>query len=480
MLTDKTNSLHKLEPCAEDMKFLIQQAAELVIKYLSNMSNEPASNITNVSSHLAALVSNPISEEGTELEKILSLIDRDVVRAAVNTAGGTYQAYIPGGGIFASAVAEFIAASTNRYVGVWGVAPATVELETSVIRWLCKEVGYKENSKGILTSGGSLANFSAIVTARTTKLPKNFLSGIIYTSDQVHASVQKSAMLAGFPLENIRVIKTDENFKIKTNLLLEAIEKDKKDNLTPFLIVGSAGTTNTGAVDPISELVEIAQVNQMWLHIDAAYGGFFILTKRGQELFKGIDKADSITLDPHKGLFLPYGTGCLLVKEGKLLKQAHSVTADYLQDLTLAEDRMNFNDYSPELTKSFRGLRVWLPVKLYGVGAFRQYLDEKLDLAIWVCEELKKIPSMKIVATPQLSIVAFRYESKNSNSNQINLKLLEYILATQKTFISSTTINGQTVLRIAILSFRTHLKNVQATIDAIKEAIAKVEEEFKI
>ncbi|MBI4853163.1 MAG: aminotransferase class V-fold PLP-dependent enzyme [Acidobacteria bacterium] len=468
MLTNNPNSLHTLEPCAEDMQLLIQKTSDLLVNYFSNISNEPASNITNPEFHLAA-IGQPISEKGIKLEEALSLIDQHIVRCSVNTAGGTYQAYIPGGGVFAAAVGEFIAAATNRYVGVWGVAPAAVEIETSVIRWLCNEVGYKEKAKGILTSGGSLANFSAIVTARETLLPKNFLSGIIYTSDQVHASVYKAARLTGFSYDNIRAIETDEEFRIKPKALLEAIEKDKKQGLIPFLIVGSAGTTNTGAVDPISELADIAKANKMWLHIDAAYGGFFILTERGRKLFEGIEKADSITLDPHKGLFLPYGTGCLLVSDGARLKQAHQVGADYLQDLTFSEDRINFNDYSPELTRSFRGLRVWLPLKLYGIESFRKYLDEKLDLALWACKELKKIPGIEIIAKPQLSVIAFRYKSKKLN--ETNKKFLENILATQKTFISSTTINNELILRIAILCFRTHLREVQATIDAIKIAV---------
>lgn len=474
MLTNNLSSLHKLEPCAEEMQLLIEKAADLVVKYLSNISNEPASNITNLEPHLTA-ISQPISEKGIDLEEVLSLIDKHVIRCSLNTSGGTYQAYIPGGGVFAAAVGEFIAAATNRYVGVWGAAPIAVEVETSVIRWLCKEVGFPKSAKGILTSGGSLANFSAIVTARETLLAQNFLSGTIYTSTQVHASVQKAARLAGFPLDNIRAIEIDNQFRIKPLELLKAIEIDKNKGLTPFLIVASAGTTNTGAVDPISTLVDIAKANNMWLHIDAAYGGFFILTERGRELFKNIEKADSITLDPHKGLFLPYGTGCLLVGNGELLKKAHQVGAEYLQDLTLGEDRVNFNDYSPELTRSFRGLRVWLPLKLYGVEAFREYLDEKLDLAIWAYEELKKIPNIEIIAQPQLSVIAFRYKPKNGNINEINKKFLEKILETQKTFISSTTIDGNLTLRIAILCFRTHLREVQATIDAIKNAIAQLE-----
>ena len=464
-----------LEPTNEQMHNLISQAADLVINYLSNMSQQKASNIpTNIDSELSA-IRQPITENGIELEEIITLIKDQILKYSVNTAGGTYQAYIPGGGIFAAAVAEFIAAATNRYVGVWGVAPAGVEAEMAVICWLCKIVNYPNKAKGIFTSGGSMANFSAIVTARRAILPENFLSGIIYTSDQVHQSIQKAALMAGFPPQNVRLIASDKEFRLNPDNLLAAIQEDKEKGLTPFLIVGNVGTTNTGAIDPIDKLVEIAHKNNIWLHIDAAYGGFFILTERGKELFSAIEHADSITLDPHKGLFLPYGTGCLLVRDGEFLKRAHQVTASYLQDLDLAEEIINFNDYSPELTRSFRGLRLWLPLKLYGEASFREYLDEKLDLASYVSDQLKQIPNIEIVAEAQLSVVAFRYLPKSGDINQINRELLSRINATQKTFISSTVINGQVILRVAILCFRTHLEAVQATIQAIKIAISQIE-----
>jgi aromatic-L-amino-acid decarboxylase len=474
MRVEGKSRLHVLDLSEKEMLSLVNQASDLIVKYLSNMADEPSSNLNNISSHLAS-IRDSITEQATPLEEILPLIRNDIIGCAVNTAGGTYQAYIPGGGVFAAAVGELIAAASNRYAGVGGVAPVAVEVELTVIRWLCKLANYPKTAKGILTSGGSMANFSAIVTARRTLLPENFFSGIIYASDQVHLSIQKAALLAGFPPKNVRMIASDKNFCIKTEDLLKNIQADKDAGLQPFLIVGSAGTTNTGAVDPLSTLASIAQEYNLWLHIDAAYGGFFLLTERGQELFQGIEKADSITLDPHKGMFLPYGTGCLLVRDGDLLKQAHQVTANYLQDLDLNEEIVNFNDYSPELTRSFRGLRVWLPLKLYGAASFREYLDEKLDLAIWACEELKKIPNIKIIAEPQLSVVAFRYQPKTGDVNQTNKKLLKEINATGKTFISSTTIDGQVVLRVAILCFRTHLAEVQNTIQAIKLAISMIE-----
>jgi aromatic-L-amino-acid/L-tryptophan decarboxylase len=462
--------MKELEPSAEQMQELVNTAARMVIDYLANMRGGPASTIDK-SRDPALLLREPMPESGTPMQDLISILRQTVVDCAVNTAGGTYQAYIPGGGIFSAAVGEFIAAATNRYVGVWQVAPGTVELEATVIRWFTSLVGYGENAWGILTSGGSLANFSAIVAARRSMLPENFLTGTIYASDQVHHSIQKAAILAGFPVRNVRIIPSDEKFRIRVDALSARVEEDRRSGMTPFLIIGSAGTTNTGAVDSLDALADLAEQEKLWFHVDAAYGGFFALTERGRELFRGLERADSITLDPHKGLFLPYGTGCLLARNGEALRRAHQVEASYLQDLDMGPEQINFADYSPELTRSFRGLRAWLPLKLYGAAAFRRYLEEKMELARWACDQLRKIDTIEIIAEPQLSVVAFR--AVGDDPNRINRNLLERINATRRTFISSTTIDGQMILRIALLCFRTHREDVENTIEAIRVSIGE-------
>lgn len=466
--------INSLEPDATTLREMMHATEEMIINFLTTLPDHPAQNLAHTNEHIEHW-HEPLPEQGTALEQLLTEIRERVIDCAVNTAGGTYQAYIPGGGIFAAGLAELIAAVSNRFVNVWAVAPCAVELEANVLQWLCQVMGYGEQAKGIFTSGGSLANFSAVVAARVAKLPEDFLKGTIYVSEQTHQSVKKSALLAGFPARNIRAIATDAQFRIISEAVLTQIEADRAEGLMPFMIVANAGTTNTGAVDDIAALAKIAQQEHLWLHVDAAYGGFFQLTERGCTLFQGIEQADSITLDPHKGMFLPYGTGCLLVRNGETLRKAHQIEAAYLQDL--GESSINFTDYSPELTRSFRGLRVWLPLKLYGVNVFRAYLNEKLDLAQWACEQLKTIERLEIFAEPQLSIVAFRYAAQineQGNENHWNKLLLQKVVASKKTFISSTTIAGKVVLRIAILSFRTHQKEVAATIEAIRAATKEV------
>jgi aromatic-L-amino-acid decarboxylase len=234
--------------------------------------------------------------------------------------------------------------------------------------------------------------------------------------------------------------------------------------------VGSAGTTNTGRIDPLSELASFAEAEGLWFHVDAAYGGFFQMTERGRTRFAGIERADSITLDPHKGMFLPYGTGCLLVRDRALLRQAHQVQAEYLQDLAPEDEIPNFADYSPELSRDFRGLRVWLPLKLHGAEAFRDALDEKLDLAEWLYETLRDTPGFELPWEPDLTVVPFRYRPRAGDAEAFNRRLLERINASRRVFLSSTIIDGRFVLRACILSFRTHRDRIEEAAEIIRDA----------
>jgi len=396
--------------------------------------------------------------------------------SSFNTAGPGYLAYIPGGGLFPSAVADLIANAVNRYVGVWVTAPALVQLELNVVRWFCEIVGYGAASGGILTSGGSLANLSAITTARRERLPEAFWSGTIYTSDQTHHSVRKSAVLAGFPEANVREIPSNDHREMRVDALEAQITADREAGLEPFLVIASAGTTNTGAIDPLNEIADLAEREHLWMHVDGAYGAFFALTERGRALMGGLDRADSITLDPHKGLFLPYGTGCLLVREEESLRRAHATFAEYMPVMQHDADFVDFCDISPELSRDFRGLRAWLPIKLFGIDAFRDCLDEKLDLARWAAEQLQDIPDMEIVAEPQLSLVAFRLAPAGLTGDTLdtlNRDIIRRVNERQNVYLTGTIVAGRFALRICVLSFRTHLDRMEQCLVDISEAIAE-------
>jgi len=328
----------------------------------------------------------------------------------------------------------------------------------------------------VLPTGGSMANFTAVVTARNEKLGHNFSGGILYASDQVHHSVQKAASLAGFPHSNVHEIPSDERLRMRLDVLDESIARDRAGGLEPFMIVGSAGTTNTGAVDDLRGIAAIARRHSIWFHVDAAYGGFFILTERGRAVMRGIEEADSITLDPHKALFIPYGTGSLLVRDAAALQRAHSLHAVYLPQMQEEAGLVDFCEISPELSRSFRGIRVWLPLKMAGVDAFRRQLDEKLDLTLWATEQLRLLPGVEIVAEPQLSIVGFRFVRQGLSSdelNRINEQILARINDRKRVMVTSTVVGGRYVIRICVVSFRTHADRMAMAIEDIRAAIAE-------
>ncbi|HYH47615.1 MAG TPA: aminotransferase class I/II-fold pyridoxal phosphate-dependent enzyme, partial [Thermoanaerobaculia bacterium] len=450
--TDTSRSF-PLEPTPDEMRRLVEQAMARIVPHVASLPDQPAAD-TAGAIDLARSLAEPMPEAGTPLPALLDLIFDRAVPKSFNTAGPGYLAYIPGGGLFLAAVADLIADSVNRYVGVFAAAPALSQLEANAVAWFGQIVGYPASSRGILTSGGSLANLTGIVTARRERLPEDFLSGVLYASDQAHHSVEKAALLAGFPAGNVRVIATDERFRMRLDALESAIAEDRARGLTPFLIAANAGTTNTGAIDPLPELADLAARHRLWLHVDAAYGGFFLLTDEGRQALSGIERADSIVLDPHKGLFLPYGTGALLVRDGAALRRAHSVQADYMPPIQDDADLVDFCEISPELSRPFRGLRVWLPLKLYGASAFREALAEKLALARWATEQLRTMPEIEILAEPQLSIVAFRLRPAvidEAALNDLNRRFLAAINRRNRVHLTATMLGDRFALRICVL-----------------------------
>lgn len=464
---------YPLEPSSAEMRHLADEAMQRIVRHIESLPGQPAANTEGAAKYARTLV-EPLPRRGESYERLLDLLFDELIPRSFTASSPGYLAYIPGGGIFHAAIADLISDAVNRYTGVFAAAPALAQIEANVIRWLCEIVGYPPSSSfGILTTGGSLANFTAVVTARKKLLPEDFLRGTLYCSDQVHHSFQKAANLAGFPYANIREIPSDERFRMCIEDLDTAIARDRRDGWIPFLVVGSAGTTNTGAVDDLERLGDVAARENLWLHVDGAYGAFFMLTERGRSAMRGISAADSIVLDPHKTLFLPYGTGGLLVRDGSLLRRAHSAHADYLPEMQ-EEELLDFCEISPELSRPFRGLRVWLPLKMFGIEPFIEQLDEKLDLIEYATEKLRRIDGIEIVAEPQLTVVAFRFVKEGADLNALNRDLLDRINARKRVFLTPTIVGGLFVIRICIVSFRTHRDRVDMALDDIRAAVDSV------
>lgn len=457
-----------LDPAPQDMRAMGESALAYVIDFIHGLDDAPAE-ATEGALELARTLRAAPPETGGDFDELMTQVQKAVART-FEFSGPGYLAYVPGGGLFTAALADFVALGVNRFVGLWQASPAVVQIEENVGRWLCDLFDYPAGSQGMLLSGGSMANLSAMVTARHARLGEDFTDGTYYVSEQAHASVTKAATIAGFAKRNVRIVPTDDRLRMDPEALRALVREDRAAGLRPFLVGASAGTTNTGAIDPLETIADVAEEEGLWLHIDGAYGGFFQLTDRGRAWFRGIERSDSVTLDPHKGLFLPYGTGGLVVRDGEALRAAHYEGAAYLQDLPPTGELPNYSDHSAELSRDWRGLRVWMPLTLHGVQAFREALEEKLDLTMYLYRALGEDPRIELPwGEPQLSTVPLRLKDAD---DEMQKAFLARINASKRVFLSSTVIHGAYTLRVCIVSHRTHKDRIDECVEIIGRAAA--------
>ena len=413
-------------------------------------------------------------ERGVALEPLLDTLFRDLIPRSFTASGPGYLAFIPGGGIYPAALADFIANSTNRYTGVWQAAPALVQLEANALDWLREWMDFPAETRGLFTTGGSMATFNAIVCARERYLGAEIRRGVLYTSDQAHHSVLKSAKLAGVMPHRVRAIASDDRFRLRIDLLRDAIAADRRAGLTPFAVVSSAGTTNTGAVDPLDAIADVCAAESLWHHIDGAYGAFFYLCDDLRDTLRGLPRADSLTLDPHKGMFLPYGNGALLVRDGAALRAAHEATAPYLPAMPHPEDFYDPSQHGPELSRGFPGLRVWLSVKLFGTAAFRAAIAEKRALTLEAARRVAGLPGIIMDADPELSLFAFhltRPGASRADEDAATRALMEETTTRGRVMVTGCTTHGRYLGRVCVLSFRTHEAQIDALVDDFSAVI---------
>jgi len=463
------NSSRLLEPSVEERKHTREKIINYTVDFIENIYNINAFNLSSNTGE--GLLDCPISEDPQPIEKLIELFRDNVDFPNLNPASGGHLGYIPGGGIYNSALGDYLADITNRYAGLFYAGPGAVRMENMLIRWMAEIVGFPKETVGNLASGGSIANLIAIVTARdafnisSADIPNS----VIYLSHEVHHCIDKAIRIAGLKECTIKFVELDNNYKIDPIALKSEIEKDKAEGKKPWLIIASAGTTDFGVIDPLDDIAEIAKQNNMWFHVDGAYGAFFVLSETGKPRLKGIEKADSLVMDPHKGLFLPYGLGVVLVKDKNKLNAAHYYKANYLQDAVAIEEEPSPADLSPELTKHFRGLRLWLPLMLHGTKPFKDALEEKLLLTRYFYEELSNVEGFEMGPEPELSVASLRYVPQNGEANEFNRLLLKEIHKDGRVFLSSTNVDGKFIIRVAVLAFRTHLQTINLTLKILKE-----------
>jgi len=412
--------------------------------------------------------------EAVPINELVRYVEERVNKPGINMSTGALMGFIPGGGVFESALGDYMAAVANRYAGMFYASPGAVRMENAMIRWSGEMIGYTGHFGGSLTSGGSMANLTAITTARHAMGIRNrdAESTVIYTTKRTHHSVFKALKVSGLHECIMRTIDLDASYRIDVTKLDQQIIDDKEAGLKPFLCIINAGSTDIGAVDQPIPVSKITKRHGIWLHIDAAYGGFFMLTRWGKEFLKGIEQADSVILDPHKGLFLPYGTGIVLVKKASHLIDTFKYHASYLQDAESTTVEESPTDVSAELSKHFRGMRMWLPLKIHGVAPFRDALDEKLLLTRYLWDNIREL-GFETGPYPDLTIVIFRYKRPGVDTDALNHHIIDDIRNDGRIFLSSTSLEGVFYLRVAILSFRTHKRHIDLLIELLKKSLQK-------
>ena len=463
-----------LDPGAEDRAALWEATRAYSEGFLGALPEAPAFVLKDRPG--AGLADFPIPEAGRPFPQVLGALAEHVDGVGANGASGRHLAFIPPSSLFAGALGDLLAAITNRYAAYFFAGPGAVRMENQVLGWLAREMGLPEGSSGNLAAGGSMAHLVGICTAREAAGLKaaDYPKACVYLSDQAHHCLVKALRVAGMGEAPVREIPTDADFRMRPEALEAAILADLRAGLRPWLLVPTAGTTNTGAVDPLEACADLAERHGLWLHTDGAYGASFALTDVGKAALRGLERCDSLVLDPHKGLFAPLGLGVLLTRHLEPLRKAHAFQADYLPSPPEDLEELSPSETTLEFSKHARALRLWLPLQFHGVAAFRVALEEKLLLARYAYERLQAMPGVDPGPAPQLSVLAFRFRPSSGDADAFNQALLQRLTAEGRIFLSGTKLNGAFHLRLAILAARTHKDQVDEALDRLQSEAAKL------
>jgi aromatic-L-amino-acid decarboxylase len=451
-----------LELDVETMRRLGYRAVDLLVERLAALDGEPAWRGAS-RADLDARFHEPAPEEPGDAEALVERLAAEVLPLAQQTDHARFLAYIPGTPTWPSVIGDLLAGGANIFGGTWLAAAGASEIEIVVLDWFKSWLGYPADAGGVLVSGGSEANLTAFACARLARVGAHRPEAVVYHSAQSHSSVGRAFRVLGFAADRVRAVPVDGDRRLRTDALEIMVAGDEAAGLRPLLVAANAGATNTGAVDPLDAVADLCAERDLWLHVDGAYGGFAALSERGRALLSGIERADSITLDPHKWLSQPWGTGCLLVREPGLLERAFSMTAEYLQDVPSGGPEVNFADRGIQLTRPARALKIWLSVKTFGTGAFRDAVDRTIDLGGFAQERIERSESLELLSPATLGIVCFRRRGEGGEEvlEELNAALLARFTRAGIGYLSSTRLEGRYALRICASGHRTRVEDVE-------------------
>jgi aromatic-L-amino-acid/L-tryptophan decarboxylase len=453
----------------------LRRYGEQVLDYvLTHHETLPRQEIGRYASRaeMEALLREPPPEAPQPFEDVLRAFADNVAPYACRTNHPRFLAFIPAAPNYLAGLAEWLCAATNFFAGVWLEASGPSQVELIVLDWFTQFLGLPVETRGVLTGGGSEANLTALVVARERLTEQQRGRAVLYVTEQRHWSVDRAAKVIGLRPDQLHPVPADAEFQLDPAKLQSCVAADRRAGLHPWAVVANGGATNTGAVDPLAALADVCAAERLWLHVDAAYGWAAVLTDEGRRDLDGIARADSVTLDPHKWLAQPYDAGCVLVRDGRLLVQTFALRPDYMQDVEPAGDEVNFADHGIALTRRFRALKIWLSLKVLGVGWHRQLVTRSCQLAELAQALLEREPGFEILSPRRLSVVCFRYVPKPASEDidldRLNLALIDAVRATGRAFLSSTRLHGRVAIRVCFVNWRTTTADVEEVIALLK------------
>ena len=468
-----------LQMAPELMRDLARKAAEFLVERIERLPEGDAWEGDFRQELEKQLMEDP-PEDGRPAAEVLERAARQILPVAVQHDHPRFFGFIPSSPTWPGVLADFLAAGWNINTVTWLVASGPSQLELVVIDWFRRWLGYPEGAGGLFTSGGSAASIDALVAAREAAgHPER---ATVYMSDQSHSVLSRGAMIIGVRPECVRTVPSDGRFRLDMEALARAVAEDRAAGFNPIAVCANAGASSTGAIDPLEAVADYCQAEGIWLHVDAAYGGFAIVTDKGKRLLAGIERADSIGLDAHKWFFQPYETGCLLVKDASTLENVFALHHDVLQDTVWGANHPNFADRSLQLSRSFRALKVWMSVQTFGLAAFRRAVSQGMELAARAEAYVRASPILAITNPASLGIVCFRIKPPDADLDEaalekINRNVLARVFWEDPAFVSSTSLRGTFSLRLCILNHTTTWDDVHQTLEAIerfgREALSK-------
>jgi len=456
-----------LELSQEEMRALGYRVVDLLSDHFGRLGGKRVGTKGDPAILRPALLEPPPAKP-VPPDEIFATLARDVFTNMMNVGHPRFFAFVPVPSNFVSAMADALASGMNVFSGSWLGGSGSVALELAVIDWLRQWCGLPVSAGGLFVSGGSMANLTAIVAARHAKLNDRIAGAVVYFSDQTHSSVDRAWRVAGFVPEQIRKIPSDGQFRLPLDELVRHIEEDRAAGLRPFAVVANAGTTNTGAIDPLPEIAAISKANDLWMHIDGAYGAAAALCDRGRALLNGIELADSLSLDPHKWLFQSMECGCVLLRDADILKSTYRIMPEYLADVHRNVAEINPCDYGIQLTRTFRALKLWMSMQYFGLDAFRAAMERGFELAEFAESKLRTMPGWEIVTPAQMGIVTFHHPGADYE------KLHDAMLAQGFALATSTMLKGRTVLRFCTINPRATEEDIERTLDHISALVTGV------